>query len=107
LAQAQREHEHQRILREACDRLTKAQNMATECNAQWANNESSEDQLEAEWSRIHLLQASDDPWAETQWATFLNLKEACDHDSEWEHWYSTHDEPSPPFIYPEQRAKAE
>ena len=78
-----------------------------ERNARWANNESSEDQLEAEWSRIHLLQVSDDPWAETRWATFLNLKEAHNHDSEWEHWYSARDEPLPPFIHPEQTAKAE
>lgn len=65
LAQAQREHKHHRILREARERAMKAKSMATKHNAQRANDEGSEDQLEAEWTRIQLLQVSDDPWIET------------------------------------------
>ena len=107
LAQAQCEHEHHRMLKEARDRMTRARNTATECNAQRANDESSGDQLEAEWTRIQLLQMSDDPWAETRWGTFLNLKGTRDQDPEWEHWYSAHDELLPPVIHPEQATKIE
>jgi len=64
------------MLRMACERVTNAREKATKRNVQRANDESSEDQLEAEWNRIKLMQISDDPWAETCWATFLNLKDA-------------------------------
>jgi len=77
-AQAQHEHKHHEMLRKAHERATNAREKATKCNIQQANDESSEDQLEAEWNQIKLMQIADDPWAETCWATFLNLKDACD-----------------------------
>jgi len=81
-AQAQHEHEHHEMLRKACERAMDAREKATKCNIQRANDESSKDQLEAEWNRIKLMQISDDPWAETRWATFLNLTDARDCDPE-------------------------
>jgi len=87
LAQARREHEHYKMLRGAHDRATKARNAATKRNNQRANNEDSENQLKAEWTRIQLLQISDDPWTETWWATFLNLKETRDHNLDRQKWY--------------------
>ena len=105
LAQAQREHKHHMMLKEACDRMTRARDTATKRNAQQANDESSGDQLEAEWTHIQLLQMSDDPWAETWWGTFLNLKGTRDQDPEWKCWYSAHDKPLPPVIHSEQATK--
>jgi len=106
-AQAQHEHEHHEMLRKARERAMDAREKATKRNIQRANDESSKDQLEAEWNRIKLMQISDDPWAETRWATFLNLTDARDCDPEWERWYSAHDEPTPLIIHPEQAARLE
>ena len=105
LAHAQCKHEHHRMLKAAHDRMTRARDRATEHNIQWANDESSEDQLEAEWARINLMQISDDPWTETHWATFLNLNEThnCNPEQEW--WYLANNELTLPTIHPEQAAK--
>lgn len=39
-------------------------------------------ELEAEYTRINMLRLSDEPWAETKWATFLNLNENCERNLE-------------------------
>ena len=48
---------------------------------------------------------SDNPWAETQWGTFLNLKGTRNQNPEWECWYSAHDELWLPVIHSEQTTK--
>ena len=57
-----------------------------------------DDLIQAEWTRIHLLQISDDPWAETRWAELLNLKEVRHKDP-------TCNEPTIQRIHPELAAK--
>ncbi|KAF5384125.1 hypothetical protein D9615_003277 [Tricholomella constricta] len=70
-----------------------------------------EREMADEWVRIHLLQDSTDPWAETRWGEFLSDKSNCYPDREdkpADEWLQQfHSEPEPPAhpIHQQQRDK--
>lgn len=50
-----------------------------------------QEQLDHEWARIHQIRASQTPWKETRWATYLNVEGALDSYER----RKTHDWPPP------------
>lgn len=82
LAAAQATEEHQTLIVAARTRANRARKAETTDKA-INGNEPCDDELEAEWACIHLLQISDSPWAETKWETFLGLTATRKLDPSW------------------------
>lgn len=103
LAAVQKATTSAKLLAAARTRANRARK-AAEAKGTTRGNESCDDELEAEWARIHLLQISDSPWTETKWGTFLGLATPREPDPEWTQWHSSR-EPRPDIIHPTQKAQ--
>ncbi|KAG6904165.1 hypothetical protein DXG01_012137, partial [Tephrocybe rancida] len=73
--------------------------------------EKMEKEMAGEWVRIHLLQDSENPLAETRWGTYLNIASEAHADREhksadqWLNTFNSEPQPTPFPIHQQQRDK--